>query len=367
LKNSLHLKGLNGIRAIAALGVVLSHITLKLGNFNLNPFVFGEQISGQPEGLRLAGFGVSMFFCLSGFLITYLLLLEKQRTSINIKNFYLRRILRIWPIYYLYMAICFCLIVSLGIYFNWGSLLLYIFYAANVPFILNQSLPFLDHFWSLGVEEQFYSFWPWVVKKIDRLLFISYLMLGTLLVAKIFFRFCFGDTSIPYLAIHVTRFHCMLIGAIGAIHFQKKSQYFLSVATHKATQIIAWLSIFLVIVNKFHVASVLDNELISLVALIIIIGQITETNRIINLEKNFFDFIGKISYGIYVYHPIIIFGASFLLKDIYHESLLKYIIVYISIVALTILTAYCSYEFFEKWFLKRKLKYSTIETHSSNG
>src|SRR4051812_30029422 len=99
----IHLSGLNGIRAIAAFGVVMAHITLSLGDFHLSPILFYTIKNGKVHGWSLAGFGVSMFFALSGFLITYLLLLEKEKRPIHIRNFYVRRALRIWPLYYLYL------------------------------------------------------------------------------------------------------------------------------------------------------------------------------------------------------------------------------------------------------------------------
>ena len=88
MKESVHLKGLNGLRAIAALGVVIAHTAvIKLE--------FGDLI---PTGLTSNA--VTIFFTLSGFLITYLLFLEKEKKEINVKKFYLRRILRIWPLYF---------------------------------------------------------------------------------------------------------------------------------------------------------------------------------------------------------------------------------------------------------------------------
>src|SRR5205823_8171304 len=109
------------------LAVVFSHISLWCSPFGITP---------SHRGSDLANFGVTMFFCLSGFLITYLLVLEKGKSSVNVKNFYLRRILRIWPLYFSYLFIC--LIV---IWFNQpqklpGSLAFYFLLAANIPFIL---------------------------------------------------------------------------------------------------------------------------------------------------------------------------------------------------------------------------------------
>lgn len=108
----IHLPGLNGIRAFAAVAVVISHTTLALNNFNLDNTVFGKDRFGNPLGLALASHAVTIFFVLSGFLITYLTIHEKQKIgNLNIRKFYIRRILRIWPLYYLYLIIIIAIIL----------------------------------------------------------------------------------------------------------------------------------------------------------------------------------------------------------------------------------------------------------------
>ncbi len=95
--DTVYFKGLNGIRAIAAIAVILSHLLEAMQE--INPSI-------GIGMLDMANFGVTMFFALSGFLITSLLLLENKETNnIHIKGFYMRRVLRIWPIYYLYIAV----------------------------------------------------------------------------------------------------------------------------------------------------------------------------------------------------------------------------------------------------------------------
>lgn len=98
------LPGLNGLRAIAAIAVVISHITLIFSTFGSDFKLFGSDDKGNPNAYLLASYGVTIFFVLSGFLITYLLILEKEKKPINIKSFYIRRILRIWPLYYFYLV-----------------------------------------------------------------------------------------------------------------------------------------------------------------------------------------------------------------------------------------------------------------------
>jgi len=103
---TLYLPGLNGLRAFAALSVVFAHISQKgIAEFGL------LKILAYP----IADFGVTLFFVISGFLITYLLLMELNKNKdIDIKKFYIRRILRIWPIYYLFIVICIGTFVILG-------------------------------------------------------------------------------------------------------------------------------------------------------------------------------------------------------------------------------------------------------------
>ena len=86
MTDKIHLKGLNGIRAIAALSVVLHHIFMDLHLFGLNPFIiWGKIKNNRAAGFRVGDFAVTIFFTFSGFLITYLLLKEQQIREINIK------------------------------------------------------------------------------------------------------------------------------------------------------------------------------------------------------------------------------------------------------------------------------------------
>ena len=343
------------------MAVVISHITLALKQFNLNPHIFGSTKDGNPLGLFLAEYGVSIFFVLSGFLITFLLQAEKDHQAIDIKKFYLRRILRIWPLYYLYLIISIIVIITLGLELNLKLLFLYLFYAANVPFILKTALPFLAHYWSLGVEEQFYLFWPWVNKKIKSLVISIVLLIFILIGTKVLLHL-FYPNSILESAIHITRFHCMMIGALGAVLYKKENKLFLKTADNKITQSICWLIVLMAVLNKFHIASFIDNEIISVVAILLIIGQIRIKNRVVNLEINIMDFLGKISYGIYIIHPLLIFLFSKILSNLTIYTPIKYIIVYCVITGTTIILSYLSYAYIESYFLKFKRRFEVVKS-----
>lgn len=359
--------GLNGLRAIAALAVVLSHITILLDEFNLNNHLLGTLPNGNPRGLDLSDFGVSIFFALSGFLITFLLLAERQHGGINVKNFYIRRILRIWPLYYLYYLLAIAVIYFWEIPHPGFTGIFYVFFMANVPKILQLKSELLGHYWSLGVEEQFYIFWPLIVKKMyAKPEIVTGSLLGGTILLKGAGHFIFPGTLFET-AMYTNRFDCMLIGGIGAIYLFKHNEYVIRLLSNVFIQFIAWFMVLGAALNKFHIASIFDHEFMAIITVTLIVGQAT-TKSIINLQTRTLDFLGKISYGIYVIHPLVIFLLAKSMPDLrYLPGILPYLLVYGCAVGLVIVAAYLSYQYFEKPFLRRKPKYSTIHTAPATG
>jgi len=359
-ESPVYLPGLNGLRAIAALLVVISHISIKeIGDFGL-PYLIV---------LPMAGYGVTLFFVISGFLITYLLLQEKElKQTIDIKKFYMRRILRIWPIYYLFLIICVIVFFILGkskdicIQDMW----FYVFFAANIPFVFQQGILILFHYWSIGVEEQFYLIWPWIVKKSKTTLFKTALSIFSILfLLKVVFLLVLGSKSFEYRFINVTRFHCMMIGVMGAIMYFEKQILFLNFFSNTVMQFISLLLFLLLGFQIIHIPALIVNEVIAFVSLSMILGQVTIQNRILNLENKLFDFIGKISYGIYVIHPLIIFLLSRLFINLEISTGIKYFFVYFSVISLTLFFTWISYTYFEIPFLRLKKKFSIIQSSNT--
>lgn len=368
----LFLNGLNGIRAIGALGVLFSHLNLGLNkHFEIEGVsLFGVNANGDNRSWVLGEHGVTMFFVLSGFLITYLLVKEFQKTgSINIRSFYVRRILRIWPLYYFYLiTTCICLAL-LGICNLGSDLFFYTFYMANVPFGLGHSHEALNHLWSIGVEEQFYLFWPvaflWAIRR-NRFLALSVLAIGALLVFRVLIWYK-APFSIPAMFSVVNRFDCMLIGALGAWVYLKRENW-LVIVDNMLAQVCCWAIVFLLVFNKFQVLnSIIEAFIITLVTTCIIIGQINLKNRIVNLELAPFTYLGKLSFGIYVYHPLVILLTSLFLKHSYFPAIDPRVftaIVYVTVLSASILISHVSYYKFELSFLKMKSKFSVV--HSTN-
>ena len=365
------LSGLNGIRTIAAIGVMISHINLALPKFNVKNFsLFGFSNDGKTEGWMLGEHGVTMFFVLSGFLITYLLLKEYKKTkTINIKAFYIRRALRIWPLYYFYLLIT--ILISFFILSNeflpTSSTFYYSFFLANVPFINQNALPALDHFWSIAVEEQFYLFWPFLFLFFN-INFKNIIILLILLQAlfRIYLWYKFPFSTIALLSV-VNRFDCMMFGGLGALLYLEKSKFIIFL-NRKSIQYFSWLIIFFLIINKLNFFnSIIEIFLIGFVTLCIIIGQINIENRVINLENNIMSYLGKLSFGIYVYHPLLILLTSnFFKNNGYFSEVTFTLIINILILGLTITISHLSFFYFENRFLKLKPKFSIIHSTNSN-
>lgn len=136
-----HLPALDGLRALAVFTVIVYH--------------FG--ISAVPGDL-----GVSAFFVLSGFLITWLLLKEHRATgTIGVRQFYVRRVLRIFPAYYAFLAVSFAIDYARGHPWAPGVRWSAVLYGVNYYTALHGPPPSsIAHAWSLGIEEQFYLLWP---------------------------------------------------------------------------------------------------------------------------------------------------------------------------------------------------------------
>jgi peptidoglycan/LPS O-acetylase OafA/YrhL len=132
---------LYGIRGVAAIAVVLSHIGVEASN---------------------AAFAVICFFVLSGFLITHLLLKEYDKTGdVSLRQFYARRALRIFPAFYGYAAFYIVGRMIMRLHIDWSSLIACLTYTGNYFSAFGgQPLATMVHTWSLAVEEQFYLLWP---------------------------------------------------------------------------------------------------------------------------------------------------------------------------------------------------------------
>lgn len=370
-KSISYFPGLNSLRFFAAFSVVISHVELIKAALGL------KNDYRLMERLNFGGLGVYFFFVLSGFLITYLLLKEKETTStIAIKKFYLRRVFRIWPLYFLILVLGFFVLPQIHIidlpyqklHFEknfFGNLVLYLLILPNLAFSIFPAVPHIGQSWSIGVEEQFYLFWPIALKKIRSVFKLILISFGLILFFKIILLFM--QIQFPtikwllYLKTYVamSKFESMMIGAFGAYLFFENKKVLLNFVYNP---IVLYLSILLFFpLNYFTFNSVIQNGIhipISIMFMIIILNISTNKSCKLKLENRIFNYLGNISYGIYMYHLIVIPIVLVIFKSIIlNNSLMVNVLVYVLSVLISILVATLSYELFEMPFLRIKKKF----------
>lgn len=381
MKKKVYFQNLDAIRFIAALMVFLTHRMDRLFVLSNSKCVF----LGRLWDLISCGYlGVDMFFILSGFLITYILLEEKKLTNhINIKNFYFRRILRIWPLYFLILLISFAII---PLAFHLTEII------KTTPYRLPYYIAFLSNFdmlhqdrfplgegngavvlmqiltWSVSVEEQFYLVWPILFILVKPRYYIYIFVFA--IIGSITFRMCNYDDSL-ILAYHT--FSAVVYLAMGGLSAYlilkyKSFQNFFS-------RMSPWVS-FLVYIVGFAVLLYRDEIANSGVygqALIplfygpfftfVVLDQNYSPESFLKLGKHkFLTFWGKYSYGIYLFHPVVMaIGKYFIVHyNIVDTVFLNYLIIGILSLILTLAVSYFSYNLFEKRFLVLKKKFSVI-------
>ncbi|WP_205959835.1 acyltransferase family protein [Flammeovirga aprica] len=340
----LYLPTLNFVRATAALLVLLAH--------SLPYFNFHSDIGAKS---------VTVFFTLSGFLITYLLLIEKEKTkSINIKKFYIRRILRIWPIYFLYLFLTVLyVLINENDFDAYNNLWYYVTFIPNYALTITETFPYLGHYWSLGVEEQFYIFWPllFLTKNHFKTIFIFFITYFSL---KIGVNLVIGGWSWQFGLLNLTKFDAMALGGIGAIILRNYNFHKL---LNKYIYGGALLLILLSFLDLLPIYSIFRSNILAVSCVIFFLFNINVFGKDESiLEHKVFIFLGKISFGLYVYHPLI---QTILYKYCYHGSdatILNMLSFFIFSTLLSILVSWLSFNFYESPFLKLKHKQAVINS-----
>jgi peptidoglycan/LPS O-acetylase OafA/YrhL len=317
---------------------------------------------------RLADFGgqgVPIFFALTGFLLGRLLIREYKNThSVSIKSFYLRRIFRIWPLYFLYLVICFLanpfasgtpainqseIPFYLTFTYNWGQIY------GNLP----GSMATIT--WSVSVEEQIYLVLPLFIYFINykRFEITAFLLvtLGTLSLLLSDFDFIPGFARVT-----TSYFLPVGIGLIVALKEEKIR------STNRKARYLRWvvllLSITYVLVFPELSDFLLSGTITMALTSVLFVGLIFISDNFIKEEKIFVRIIGRIgrvSYGCYLYHWTI--WSIMTGKEIFYSSAKGFSIFGVLIALIvTILVSEVSYRFFETWFLKKRKKYQVVES-----
>ncbi len=364
--------GLDGIRGIAFLLVLGVHTDYSL---------FGWV-------------GVQLFFVLSGFLITDILLRMKQTLPVRAYfiKFYGRRFLRIFPLYYFYIVLM-VIVASILLAYNYrpGYMQLFldqvkyaVFYVYN---FFNASAGWeesklIGHFWSLSVEEQFYIFWPLVIlltpeKHLKKVFFLAIVLgpVSRFVLAILFnrhaFDFLLPDTLIGIYVLPISHLDAFGLGAYLTRYKIFRPRLQLAVLT-VLVPLIGFGSQYLITgsigeLSALGYAFPLGNglkhvwgySLLNYYFAVLIYCVVNEKLFLKVLEWPFLSYLGKISYGLYVYHYAISWFAGRIRDFDLPESQAKPLLAIITFLA-TLIIASASYFFLEKPLLDLKDRYFSL-------
>lgn len=313
--------------------------------------------------LKSGGIGVLFFFVLSGFLITYILLYEKEhKKTISLKNFLLRRTLRIWPLFYLMIAFAYLspfILNALNIPFeNEGykpNLWVSIFFGENYKMMTTNSFPDgapLRVMWSLCIEEHFYILWGLLLyfitaKRIPHLIITSIVVAN---VSRIIYTY-FGIAHIDIL----THLDYFAFGAIPAYLLMHKKDYIDYVEKIpvflKYTFLTLTVAIIFILPNlSTESLNYLSPTLLGLLFSITILFTLGKNSLHIN-DNFWFSKLGVYTYGLYLNHTIVIL---LLVRVFKYISFSNWYVFAVSSLIITIAISIASYHLFEKQFLKLK-------------
>ena len=362
VENKKYYPQLDAIRGIAFLSVFIFHT---LANFNTN-YLLGKLVKFIVGNMYM---GLDVFFVLSSFLLTFLGIKEYIKNgSFSIKNYFIRRVLRIWPLYYLIMFFSFVLLKWVKNYFLFQISLpdasWYLFFVAN--YYNKDHVFFLKILWTLSVEEQFYILWGICLFCFQKHL-IKVMVVFT--VISILYNFIGAYYKAPIYAHTLCYLLDMMVGAYAAytLIFNGKILNLIA-AIQKKGQIVfySFLPILFIVyffLNNLYGGSynrVLEEivrELFVLFIGLVILHQMLYERSKFSLSKNkFLTYTGKISFGLYCFHGIIITLIGLLLEkfNIQFPLVVKMLI----ILCFTYLISTVSYYYIEKPFLKLKDKVS---------
>lgn len=362
---------LDVLRFFAFLAVFLHHALPREASLYIRNG-FSPAATDLFLAIKEAGaYGVDLFFALSAYLITELLLREHaKRGTFSLSAFYIRRALRIWPLYFAFLALTIFVIptiftderfgpvyiVSFALFFgNWVCA------AYGLPFSVASPL------WSISVEEQFYIAWPLLLLLfgVNRIKQLAIVLLAIALGTRIFLA-AYGAQHPAVWCNTLARLDPIALGAILA--------FVLGGRAPQIKNVFRILMLGLALVSFLFVAKYLDQDgptsiatysVTALASVMLLIAVLRSDARLLSFPPfTWLVYLGRISYGLYVFHLL----AIALVQQVLFIPLLgvqvNYEIRLLLSFGLTVLLATVSYAFLEQPFLKLKERFSMnrIET-----
>lgn len=356
-----HFYNFNALRFVAAFLVVLHHaesLRKDHGLFHLKDFGLFQNGANA----------VTFFFVLSGFLITYLLLKEQGKTAtISIKHFYLKRVLRIWPLYFL--------LVIIGVFIQ-PLLVEWMHLSYKLPYSFSETWYFfvfflpgmvtfyfgnhlLEPLWSIGVEELFYLIWAPIFKFLKRIIFPVMLgIIGLKMILLVAASHGWFNEETRYL-IRILQFESMALGGLAAyvIYYFGNHSFFQSKSRKAFLFVMALLALAIVFVHTKTFDDALFATIIKSLVFALFLLLMGVKNQATKVgEHKWLVYFGEISYGIYMYHLVVLTGLVELMKVLKIHPIVDTAIYFVLATGITIGVAALSKATFENYFLKFKPK-----------
>jgi peptidoglycan/LPS O-acetylase OafA/YrhL len=343
LQNSYY-PSLDGLRGVAIIMVVFYHLHLYWNVFYFA--IFNGEL------------GVLIFFVLSGFLITTLCIKEKVVTKdISLRNFYIRRFLRIVPVAYLFLFVLIILKIIFKLDVPYVGILAAALYLTDFSSYFRGRDFQTGHFWSLSVEEQFYLIIPFILKKNYKaylIVILSIIFLLPLLIALQYQYRVLNNFVLIAFTHYFIKFQAIAVGCLFSV-ITFKYPFNINTTQKLITNIIAVIAILCMRYdNYFNVKDIFSSLLISFLIGYIIVTNIVPGKDFIFkfLNTRILKLVGVLSYSIYIWQQIF---------TNYDAHLPVFMVKFPYNLICIIIVSCLSYYFYERYFLSLKSKFSRIK------
>ncbi len=372
IKRNLYFENLDGLRFFSFLAIFFYHVF-----YTSDPGMEQNPVYKFFYKIALNGdLGVNCFFVLSGFLITYLLLSEKMMNGkIDFVKFYIRRALRIWPLYFFCVIFGFYIFPRIkllmgGVPSETAQLSYFLFFLPNFNNIANDfpDSSILGALWSVGIEEQFYFVWPFILAYLPSRHYMKFF--AGLILSSVIFRACHTY------AYRILDFHTMSVisdmgigGMCAYLSIGKDSfrSYFKNMKRKTIVCLYlagAVLLYFRYLIFRENMTSfVFERIVLSVFFAFIILEQTYSDNSFFKVGRwRIITKLGTYTYSLYCLHFIGILTAVYILKYAGVKETLLEIFLWLPILAfiLSMVIGWLSYHYFESYFLRLKEKFSYI-------
>lgn len=314
----------------------------------------------------MGAFGVDVFFALSAYLITELLLRERALIGdLDLKAFYIRRVLRIWPLYFAFLALAAVLTLFVpGQHIGWRTAAAFVFLGGNW-WIVFRGFPSSVIFplWSVSIEEQFYLLWPPIVRKLKaQYMALFAVALVAVAFAARFYLGTHGFTESQVWCHTLARLDPIAAGILIAVGLRGESPSLSAI--HRVGLVLFGAACLAMAGNYWSIkADPLTTSRIMVGYPVVALGAAALLIAVLNsramLGKSVLVYLGRISYGLYVYHVLGLMISDYSVSHS-DSTLVRYALRVSIALAATVIMSAVSYRWLETPFLGLKKKFTHV-------